>query len=67
MKFTIECEEKEEFEVYYNGPKYLGIIEDLRNWIRSELKYNPKLKPSEAKVLESVRAKIAEIEREAGL
>jgi hypothetical protein len=64
MKFTIECEEKEEFEVYYNGPKYYGVLDELKNWIRSELKYNPKLKPLESKTLEKVREKIFELQKE---
>jgi hypothetical protein len=64
MKYTLSTDDKEEHLVWLNGPKYLGVIEDLRNWIRSELKYNPKLKPLEAKVLESVRSKIFEIEKE---
>jgi hypothetical protein len=62
--FTISCETKEEFEDYYNGPKYLIILDEIKNWIRSELKYNPKLKPLEAKTLEKVREKIFEIEKE---
>lgn len=55
---------KDEFDTYYNGPHYRYVVEELRNWIRSELKYNPKLKPLEAKVLEKVREKIAELEKE---
>jgi hypothetical protein len=64
MKYTLSTDDKEEHLVWLNGGKYLGIIEDLRNWIRSELKYNPDLKPLEAKTLESVREKLNELENE---
>lgn len=64
MKYTLTTDEREEFESWYHGPKYQGIIEELRNWIRSEIKYNPKLKESEAEVLVRVRDKMNELEGE---
>lgn len=64
MKYTLSTDDKEEHLVWLNGGKYLAVIEDLRNWIRSELKYNPKLKPLEAKMLEAMREKILELEQE---
>jgi hypothetical protein len=62
MKYTLTTDDKEEHLVWLNGPKYLCIIEDIRNWIRSEIKYNPKLKESEAEVLVKVREKLNELE-----
>jgi hypothetical protein len=64
LKYTLTTDDKEEHLVWLNGGKYLGIIEDLRNWIRSELKYNPKLKEHEAEVLVKVREKLNELENE---
>jgi hypothetical protein len=64
MKYTLSTDDKEEHLTWLNGWRYQVILDELKNWIRSELKYNPKLKPLEAKTLEKVREKIFEIEKE---
>ena len=64
MKYTLSTDDKEEHLTWLNGWRYQVILDELKNWIRSELKYNPKLKPLEARTLEAVRSKIFELENE---
>ena len=63
-KYTLTTDDKEEHLNWLNGWRYQVILDELKNWIRSELKYNPKLKPSDAKVLEMFRDKMVELEGE---
>jgi hypothetical protein len=64
MKYTLTTDDKEEFELWYKGPNARYTIDGLYEWIRSELKYNPNLKSTEAKMLEKFRDKINELERD---
>lgn len=64
MKYTLTTDDKDEHLNWLNGWRYQVILDELKNWIRSELKYNPKLKPLEAKTLEKCREKIFELEKE---
>lgn len=38
-KYTISCETRDDFEYYYNGPKYHGALWDLSQELRKERKY----------------------------
>jgi hypothetical protein len=64
MKFSIECDTREEYEEYYNGPKYKSILDDLKAWLRSELKYSQTRTEKELVVVSEIREKIYELCRE---
>jgi hypothetical protein len=55
-------EEKEEYELAFNGAKYKYAIDELDNWLRNILKYNDgNIEKAKIKVLQEVRNKLWEI------
>ena len=56
-------QEREEYELAYNGATYKSVIDDLDNWMRNEIKYSPTITEAESKVLRVVRLKLSELLR----
>lgn len=64
MSFNIP-EENEEFQIAKDGGKYLAVIEDLDNFLRSKLKYEgDSLTDEQYHVYEAVRDKLRELRYE---
>jgi hypothetical protein len=50
--------------LYYKGPKYQSILEEFRNYLRSEIKYSQTRTQAEVELFEEIREKLFEISRE---
>jgi len=59
--------EREDFEAAFAGAEYKYAIEDISNWLRNIVKYDPKLKDVERRVYQEVREKMVEILKQRGL
>ena len=57
-------QEQEEYSLAYNGAKYKYAIDELEDWMRSQIKYDQTISPTEIKVLQLVRLKLQEIMKE---
>jgi hypothetical protein len=70
MKAILEFnlpEESEAYELAMNGHQYLFALQELDNYLRSELKYNDTLNDEPRRVLEAIRAKLHEELHERGV
>ena len=70
MKATLEFtlpEEDTEHRTALNGARYLGIIYDVRSWLRSALKYNDTLSKDTRRAYEQVQKLIMEAVDGAGV
>ena len=61
LKFNLP-EEQDEFNTAVNGFKYKMIIHELKQYLRSEIKYNNELSQEVYDTLETVRDKIIALE-----
>lgn len=63
MKVTLEFnlpEESEEHKLALYGAKYSSAVDEVFNWIRSQLKYNETLTEDQTTILESLRSHLNE-------
>lgn len=63
MKATLEFnlpEEAEDYDAAVAGPAYLSILQDLDNFLRSQLKHNDELSDDERRAYDKVRSDIYE-------
>ena len=69
-KVILECdpfEDKYEMESALNGAKWRGLLWDLDQYLRSELKYNDKLNGEAYDAVEKIREKLHELKNDEGL
>lgn len=69
MKLTLEYtlpEENQDYEVAMNGSKYLGVLQELDNYLRSQLKYT-QLTDEQFLVTEAIRSKLYELLNDTGV
>jgi hypothetical protein len=70
MKAILEFnlpEETEEYELAMNGSHYLFALQELDNYLRSQLKYNDSLNEEQCYIIESIRTKLHEELNERGV
>jgi hypothetical protein len=60
-------EDKYEMESALNGTKWRGLVWDLDQYLRSELKYNDKLNGEAYDAVEKIREKLHELKNDEGL
>jgi hypothetical protein len=60
-------EDKYEMESALNGSKWRGLVWDLDQYLRSELKYNDKLNGEAYDAVEKIREKLHELKNDEGL
>jgi hypothetical protein len=60
-------EDKYEMESALNGTKWRGLLWDLDQYLRSELKYNDKLNGEAYDAVEKIREKLHELKNDEGL
>ena len=60
-------EDKYEMESALNGTKWRGLVWDLDQYLRSELKYNDKLDGEAYDAVEKIREKLHELKNDEGL
>ena len=60
-------EDKYEMESALNGAKWRGLLWDLDQYLRSELKYNDKLNGEAYDAVEKIREKLHELKNDEGL
>lgn len=61
LKFDLP-EEREEYELAYNGAKYKYALDDLDDWLRAQIKYDDGDNGrTRIKVMQEVRDKLREI------
>jgi hypothetical protein len=60
-------EDKYEMESALNGAKWRGLLWDLDQYLRSELKYNDKLNEEAYDAVEKIREKLHELKNDEGL
>jgi hypothetical protein len=60
-------EDKYEMESAFNGKKWRGLVWDLDQYLRSELKYNDKLNGEAYDAVEKIREKLHELKSDEGL
>lgn len=53
-------DEREEFELANGGAKLQSGIDDYKNWLRAQLKYNDKLNDEQSHMLEQAQTKLFE-------
>ncbi len=63
LEFNLPAD-SEEHKSALNGSRYLAMLDDMDNYLRSELKYNDKLTDEQYAVFEKIRAKLIEIRYE---
>jgi len=59
LKYNLP-EDNQEFQTAVNGNKYKWVIQEVDQYLRSEIKYNDKLSNDTCKAFELVRDKIRE-------
>jgi hypothetical protein len=70
MKAILEFnlpEETESYELAMNGCHYLFALQELDNYLRSQLKYNDSLNEEQCHLIESIRTKLYEELNERGV
>ena len=70
MKATLEFDfekddyDRNRFEDAVNGTKWKSSINELDNWLREQIKYNPNISEETHEAFDQCREKIREIVRE---
>jgi hypothetical protein len=70
MKVILEFnlpEETESYQLAMNGHRYRFALQELDNYLRSELKYNDALNKGSRRLLDAIRAKLREELHERGV
>ena len=69
LEFDFEKDDydRNRFEDAVNGPKWKSSMNELDNWLREQIKYNPNISEETYEAFEECREKIREIIRENNL
>jgi len=60
MNLTLECDDKDQFELHLSGPDFLSALQDLDEWLRGIVKYGSDMQVSQVDFADEVRTQLRE-------